>query len=202
METKKLVINKDDLDTLEKTGLKMITQDEHKRLRTIKESLSQQSPRRRPPCVLMTASAALHADCDTLKKLGDAGHEIIVVQDADFEASARVLEKVRRETLAAFNETANKPANEPFKEPILTTDQARAAMQLLKQTSISPIIDSDQQRIIDDLMEIIRLVRYSDPKSWKVGNCGGQDSYAGLPHIMRTIDTELLKKGISILETE
>jgi hypothetical protein len=165
-----------------------------KKLEINKEESAQQSPHRRPPCVLMTASAALHADCDTLKKLGDAGHEIIVVQDADFEASARVLEKVRRETLAAFNETANKP--------ILTMDQARAAMQLIKQTSISPIIDSDQQRIIDDLMEIIRLVRYSNPKSWKVGNCGGQDSYAGLPHIMRTIDTELLKKGISLEATK
>lgn len=171
-----------------------------KKLEINKEESAQQSTHRRPPCVLMTASAALHADCDTLKKLGDAGHEIIVVQDADFEASARVLEKVRRETLAAFNETATKPTNEPFKEPILTTDQARAAMQLLKQTSISPIIDSDQQRIIDDLMKIIRLVRYSDSKSWKVGQSGGQDSYVGLPHIMRTIDTELKKIGINLTE--
>lgn len=56
------------------------------------------SPRRRPPCALMTASAAMHADCAALKKLTEAGMEVVVVQDADFEASLRIVEKVRRET--------------------------------------------------------------------------------------------------------
>jgi hypothetical protein len=56
------------------------------------------SPRRRPPCALMTASAAMHADCAALKKLTEAGMEVVVVQDADFEASLRIVENVRRET--------------------------------------------------------------------------------------------------------
>ena len=56
------------------------------------------------------------------------------------------------------------------------------------------------EQVRDDLMSIIRLVRYSDPKSWKVGQSGGQDSYAGLPAIMRTIDTELKKRGINLIE--
>jgi D-aminopeptidase len=60
---------------------------------------------RRPPCALMTASAAMQADCDALKKIAEAGYEIVVVPDADFEASAIILESVRRETLAAFNNT-------------------------------------------------------------------------------------------------
>lgn len=64
---------------------------------------------RRPPCALMTASAAMHADCAALKKLTEAGMEVVVVQDADFEASLRIVEKVRRSTLRSFRKTANVP---------------------------------------------------------------------------------------------
>ena len=62
---------------------------------------------RRAPVALMTASAAMQADCAALKKLADAGYEIVVVQDDDFEAAARVLKTVRRKTLAQFNAVAN-----------------------------------------------------------------------------------------------
>jgi len=90
------------------------------------------------------------------------------------------------------------PPDEPFNIPTVTLEQAREAMKLLKRNEA--INDLDKQIIIDDLMSIIRLVRYSDPKSWKVGRSGGQDSYAGLPDIMRTIDTELKKIGINLME--
>ena len=65
------------------------------------------SPPRRPPCALMTASAAMHADCAALKRLTEAGMEVVVVQDADFEASLKIVEKVRRQTLKAFKGVAN-----------------------------------------------------------------------------------------------
>ena len=65
------------------------------------------SPPRRPPCAIMTASAAMHADGAALKKLSEAGMEVVVVQDQDFEAALRIAEKVRRETLKAFKRVAN-----------------------------------------------------------------------------------------------
>ena len=52
----------------------------------------------------------------------------------------------------------------------------------------------------DDLLSIIKLIRYSDSKSWKVGQSGGQDSYVGQPDIMRVIDTGLKKIGINLME--
>lgn len=64
---------------------------------------------RRPPCALMTASAAMHADCAALRKLTEAGMEVVVVQDADIEASLRIAEKVRRETANASIERPIKP---------------------------------------------------------------------------------------------
>lgn len=67
----------------------------------------------RPRCALMTASAAMHADCAALRKLSDAGLEVVVVQDADFEAALRIVEKVRIETLAAFRSAANKDSTSP-----------------------------------------------------------------------------------------
>ncbi len=57
---------------------------------------------KRPPCALMTASAAMASDCAALHKLTQAGMEVVVVQDCDFESSLRVIEKVRRQTLRAF----------------------------------------------------------------------------------------------------
>ena len=72
-----------------------------KRQRAARSGEAACSPRRRPPCALMTASAAMHADCAALKKLTEAGLEVVVVQDADFEASLRIVEKVRRETANA-----------------------------------------------------------------------------------------------------
>lgn len=71
-----------------------------KRKRAARSGEAACSPRR-PPCALMTASAAMHADCAALKKLTDSGMEVVVVQDTDFEASLRILEKVRRETANA-----------------------------------------------------------------------------------------------------
>ena len=68
-----------------------------KRKRAARSGAAAGSPRR-PPCALMTASAAMHADCAALRKLTEAGMEVVVVQDADFEASLRIVEKVRRET--------------------------------------------------------------------------------------------------------
>lgn len=56
------------------------------------------------------------------------------------------------------------------------------------------------EKTIDNLLAIIKLIRYSDSKSWKVGQSGGQDSYVGLPDIMRTIDAELKKIGINLME--
>jgi len=55
----------------------------------------------------MTASAAMHANCAALRKLSKAGWEVVVVRDADFEASLRIIERVRRQTLVAFNTKAN-----------------------------------------------------------------------------------------------
>ena len=52
----------------------------------------------------------------------------------------------------------------------------------------------------DDLLALIKLIRYSDSRSWKVGQSGGQDSYLGQPDIMRVIDTELKKIGINLME--
>lgn len=57
----------------------------------------------RPPVALMTASTAMTEDCSALKKLGESGYEVVVVQDSDFERSLKMLEKVRRESLSAFN---------------------------------------------------------------------------------------------------
>ena len=42
------------------------------------------------------------ADCKALHKLTQAGMEVVVVQDCDFEKSLRIIEKVRRQTKAAF----------------------------------------------------------------------------------------------------
>jgi len=64
---------------------------------------------RRPPCALMTASASMEADCAALKKICDAGYEVIVVQDSDLEGSLRVIERVRAET-ANRNITGKSPA--------------------------------------------------------------------------------------------
>lgn len=61
----------------------------------------------RPPCVLMTASAAMQADCAALRKLVESGVEAVVVQDADFENSLRIIEQVRRSTPGSVCETAN-----------------------------------------------------------------------------------------------
>lgn len=49
----------------------------------------------RPPCALMTESAAKGSSCAALKKLAKAGCEIVVVRDKDFEASLRIIEKIR-----------------------------------------------------------------------------------------------------------
>lgn len=57
---------------------------------------------KRPPVALMSASAAMAADCKALHKLTQAGMEVVVVQDCDFEKSLRIIEKVRRQTKAAF----------------------------------------------------------------------------------------------------
>jgi len=62
--------------------------------------------RKRPPVALMTASAAINDDCGSLKKIADAGYEVVVVRDEDFEQSLKVLEKVRLETLEAFKKVA------------------------------------------------------------------------------------------------
>jgi len=60
--------------------------------------------------------------------------------------------------------------------------------------------DKVDEKTIDNLLSIIKLIRYSDSKSWKVGQSGGQDSYFGQPYIMRVIDTELKKIGINLME--
>ena len=54
--------------------------------------------RHRPPCALMTASAAKDSNCAALKILAKAGIEIVVVRDCDFEASLRIIERVRWKT--------------------------------------------------------------------------------------------------------
>jgi len=51
----------------------------------------------------------MEADCAALKKICDAGYEVIVVQDSDLEGSLRVIERVRAET-ANRNITGKSPA--------------------------------------------------------------------------------------------
>lgn len=54
--------------------------------------------RRRPPCALMSVSTCTEADCAALRKLTDAGMEVVVVQDKDFESALKLIEKVRWST--------------------------------------------------------------------------------------------------------
>ena len=63
-------------------------------------------PKKRPPQAVMTASAAMQHECAALRKLGEAGWEIVVVPDESFEAYLRIVEEVRRNTLAKFKEEA------------------------------------------------------------------------------------------------
>lgn len=62
--------------------------------------------KKRPPVALMTASAAMHEDVAVLKKMADAGYEVVIVQDADFEKSLKIVEKVRKDSLREFQRIA------------------------------------------------------------------------------------------------
>lgn len=62
----------------------------------MKTDIKTSKPVRRPPCALMTASAALSANSKAIKKLAQAGFEIVVVKDEDFDGALRSIEKVRR----------------------------------------------------------------------------------------------------------
>lgn len=63
-----------------------------------KAVVMQRVVRRRPTCALMSVSTCTEADCAALKKLTDAGMEVVVVQDKDFEAALKLIEKVRWQT--------------------------------------------------------------------------------------------------------
>ena len=73
-----------------------------------------ETQKKRPPCAIMTVSAVMEADCAALKKIVDAGMEVVVVPDKDFEEACRIVEKVRRETLAEFKKEADY-STDPFK---------------------------------------------------------------------------------------
>lgn len=66
-------------------------------------------PRRRPPCALMTASAAIFMDCKALHRIVALGFDVVVVRDEDFGPSLRVVEQVRKETAAAWKPAADEP---------------------------------------------------------------------------------------------
>lgn len=51
---------------------------------------------KRPPCVLFSVKEANETDVAVLKKLGDAGCEIVVVQEHHFEEALKCIERVRR----------------------------------------------------------------------------------------------------------
>ena len=51
---------------------------------------------RRPPCALMSKSAAIAEDSMALRKMCDAGFEVVVVLDADIEETLRIIERVRK----------------------------------------------------------------------------------------------------------
>jgi len=46
----------------------------------------------------MSVSTCTEADCAALRKLADAGMEVVVVQDKDFESALKLIEKVRWST--------------------------------------------------------------------------------------------------------
>ena len=50
---------------------------------------------KRPPCVLMTSTAAQSRNCAALKALLAAGADVVVVSDADLEAAVRIVEQIR-----------------------------------------------------------------------------------------------------------
>jgi len=52
---------------------------------------------RRPPCVIMTKSVVISEDGAALKKMCEAGFEVVVVMDGDLEETLRIVETVRQE---------------------------------------------------------------------------------------------------------
>jgi len=54
--------------------------------------------RSRPACVLFSVRDANETDVAVMKKLADAGCEIVVVQEAHFDAAFKAIEAVRRRT--------------------------------------------------------------------------------------------------------
>jgi hypothetical protein len=75
---------------------------------------------KRPPCVLFSVNEANETDVEVMKKLCDAGYEIVVVQEENFEKALKIIESVRKESI--MSKIKYIPEVKPLTGPTYATD--------------------------------------------------------------------------------